>query len=54
MVGDLVPNDNPVWSFFLNFLEIVDILLSNQIKNNCLRVNIEFFLAESRIIRSRV
>ena len=32
MIGDLVPDDDPVWLFFLNFLEIVDILLSNQIK----------------------
>lgn len=34
MIGDLVPDDDPVWLFYLNFLEIVDILLSNQIKNN--------------------
>lgn len=34
MIGDLIPKDDPVWAFFKNFLEIIDILLSNQIKEN--------------------
>jgi len=29
MIGDIVPKDDPVWAFFKNFLEIIDILLSN-------------------------
>ncbi|KAK4873246.1 hypothetical protein RN001_015275 [Aquatica leii] len=27
MIGDLVPLDDPVWNFLLNFIEIVDMLL---------------------------
>jgi len=30
MVGDLVPEDDEVWKFFLIFLEIIEILLSGQ------------------------
>lgn len=30
IIGDLVPNDDEVWLFFLNLLEIIDMLLSFQ------------------------
>lgn len=33
MVGDLVPQDDHVWLFFLNLLEIIDILLFFEISN---------------------
>lgn len=31
MVGDFVPHDDEVWLFLLNFLDIIDILLSSDI-----------------------
>lgn len=31
MIGDLVPEDDEVWNFFLTFLEIIEILLSNKL-----------------------
>lgn len=31
MIGDLVPSDDPVWKFVLNFVEIVDVLLCFEI-----------------------
>lgn len=31
MIGDLIPEDDNVWLFFLNFLEIIEILLTCQI-----------------------
>jgi len=34
IVGDLVPEDDAVWLFYLNFLEIVDTLLSTQFTQN--------------------
>jgi len=34
IVGDLIPEDDAVWLFYLNFLEIVDTLLSNQFTQN--------------------
>lgn len=34
MVGDLVPEDDHVWLFMLDFLEIIDILLSNEISHS--------------------
>jgi len=33
MVGDLVPEDDNVWLFFLNFLEIIQNLLSSQMSD---------------------
>jgi len=33
MVGDLIPEDDTIWIFFLNFLEIIEILLSSQFSN---------------------
>ncbi len=36
MIGDLVPEKNEVWTFFLNFLKIIDILLSLNISHNTL------------------
>jgi len=34
MIGDLIPDDDPVWMFFLHFSEIITILLSYQIKES--------------------
>jgi len=31
IVGDLIPEDDEVWVFLLNFLDIIDILLSNEL-----------------------
>jgi len=31
MIGDLVPSDDVVWKFLINFVEIVDILLCFEI-----------------------
>jgi len=31
MIGDLVPENDEVWLFFLNILQIIDILLSYSI-----------------------
>lgn len=31
MIGDLIPDDDEVWLFFLNFLEIIEILLSHEL-----------------------
>jgi len=31
MIGDLVPNNDDTWIFFLNFLEIIDILMSHKL-----------------------
>ncbi|CAH1736352.1 unnamed protein product [Aphis gossypii] len=31
MIGDLIPNNDDVWLFFLNFLEIIDILMSHKL-----------------------
>jgi len=31
MIGDLIPEDDDVWLFFLNFLEIIEILLACQL-----------------------
>jgi len=33
MIGDLVPKDDNVWLFFLNFLEIIQNLLSSQMSD---------------------
>jgi hypothetical protein len=33
MVGDLIPEDDTIWLFFLNFIEIIEILLSSQLSN---------------------
>lgn len=34
MVGDLVPEDDHVWLFLLNFIEIIDILMLNEIPHD--------------------
>lgn len=31
IIGDLIPENDEVWQFFLNFLEIIDILLGHQV-----------------------
>lgn len=31
MIGDLIPEDDEVWVFLLNFLDIIEILLSNKL-----------------------
>ncbi|XP_060871578.1 uncharacterized protein LOC132949103 [Metopolophium dirhodum] len=31
MIGDLIPNNDDTWLFFLNFLEIIDILMSHKL-----------------------
>jgi len=31
MIGDLIPVDDEIWIFFLNFLEIIEILLSHEL-----------------------
>lgn len=31
MIGDLIPEKDEVWEFLLNFLDIIEILLSNEI-----------------------
>lgn len=43
MVGDLVPDDDPVWNFIINIIKIVDILLcfeSNDISLQLLKSKI--------------
>lgn len=31
IIGDLIPNNDDVWLFFLNFLEIIEILMSHKL-----------------------
>lgn len=31
MIGDLIPEENEVWVFLLNFLDIIELLLSNKL-----------------------
>lgn len=44
MIGDLIPEDDEVWIFFLNFLEIIEILLSHELSQQSSIPRLKFLI----------